>query len=93
MGNGPPLLGFEIERNGAFVAKNRGCIERHVTDMLAHLAHRITVGWLDLDHVCTKIGQQTGAGRAGDGGADLDHLEACQRTHRLCRRSYFGFFH
>ena len=73
---------LEVQCNRALVAQNGGGVQRHIIHMLAHLAHRVTLGRFDLDDIRAEVGQQTGAGRAGNGGADFNDLQAGQRTHR-----------
>ena len=76
--------GFQVQDHGALVAQDGRRIQRDVADMLTHLAHRVALRGFDLDHVGAEIGQQARAGRAGDGGADLDDLQAGQRPGGGC---------
>ena len=48
-------------------------------------AERIAAGRLDLDHLGAEVGQDAGAERRGDVVADLQDLQADQRTGALRR--------
>ena len=77
----------QVDRDQPLVAEDARGIERLAAEVLAHGAHGVAVGRLDLDDLGAEVGEQAPAERAGDRRAHLQHAHAGQRTARkLCRR-------
>ena len=69
---GARLGRLEIERDAALAA-----LAPHERPL--DVAHRVTGGRLELDHVCAEVGQLHRAERAGEEVPEVEHLDAVEQ--------------
>ena len=69
----PSVVIFQIDCEAAFVAVECG---KEAGAETYEAASRITIGWLDLDHVGSKIGEDHTSGRPHNGVTEFEHADA-----------------
>jgi hypothetical protein len=70
----------QVERQRVLAAVARQEVARLARDHGRELAHRVALERLDLDDARAALGEQLGTERDGDELAELDHLDAGERT-------------
>ena len=85
-------LGLQVEDDAAFVAIDAGEIAAVVTAlavlrMRAEKARHVAAWWLHLDHVCSQVGEQHGAERAGERLREIEDAEIGKRAGPFRHRS------
>jgi hypothetical protein len=69
-------IGSQVEDRRALVAVERREVPREALDDRALGAHRIALGWLDLDDVGAEVGEELRAERAGEDPGQVDDADA-----------------
>ena len=78
----PSLRGLDVDRDGLLVSQDRRRVERNLTVVPPHIAHRVALGGLDLDDVGAEVSEQPRAHGAGDRRAKFKHGVASERAAR-----------
>src|SRR5262249_20756483 len=84
------LVAAKVERETALVAVDGGVQEADPALLTRepgrHLAADFAVGRLNLDNVCTEIGEHASAHRAGPTSGGLEHSNTMKRTGEIATR-------
>ena len=85
----------QVDDDERLVAEDARRVERLAVEALAHGAHRVALGGLDLDDLGAEVGEQAPAEGAGHGRAQLEDAVAGERARggrgfRVCFRGVHG---